>query len=280
MTVTQTKNLAEAVVAAMGPQTDPRKREILSSLIRHLHAFISEVNLTTTEWLDGLELLNRAGKMSDEKRNEMILLCDVLGIESLVDDINNRKSGNATASAILGPFYRDGAAHLPADASIQKMKDVGEPVRVQGRVFAPNGQPVANAVLDVWQDAPNGLYEQQDPDQPDMNLRGRFTSDDQGNYKIRCVRPVSYPVPYDGPAGEVLQMMDRHPYRPAHLHMIVSAPGLETLVTQIFDRTDKYLNSDSVFAVKDSLIVDFKPAQPNSGVKYVVEHDFHLSLPR
>lgn len=278
MIVTENESLTETVIASMGQNVDPRTREILSSLIRHLHAFVREVNLTTGEWMTGVEMLNRAGKMTDEKRNEMILVCDVLGIESLVDSLNNRKQGNETESAILGPFYRDGAELLPVDATTQKQQGVGEAVRVSGKVIAPDGAPISNAVLDIWEDAPNGLYESQDANQPDMNLRGRFKTDQSGRYALRCIRPVSYPVPYDGPAGEILIAMDRHPYRPAHLHLIVSAPGYQTLVTQIFDKEDKYLESDSVFAVKDSLIVEFRPTAAGSDVQYVVEHDICLTV--
>jgi catechol 1,2-dioxygenase len=166
---------------------------------------------------------------------------------------------------------------LPNGASIVQGGPPGETVFVQGRVFDANGQPLEGAIVNVWETAPNGLYEQQDPDQPDYNLRGQFRSDTDGRYAFRAYRPVAYPIPFDGPAGDLLQMMDRHPYRPSHFHFRVRAPGHQELVTQIFDREDKYVENDSVFAVKDSLIVDFKPAPAGADTKYVVDYDIHLT---
>ena len=270
------ESFTDNVINSMGPKTPARVREVMTSLIRHLHDFAREVNLTTEEWLLGVEVLNRTGRMSDDKRNEMILMSDVVGLESLVDALDHRSQGKETESAVLGPFYRENAPKLPMGATVVQGGKPGESVLVQGRVMSGDGAPVAGAIVDVWETAPNGLYEQQDPDQPDMNLRGRFETAADGSYAFRCVRPVSYPVPFDGPAGELLRLMDRHAFRPAHLHMIVSAPGYETLVTQIFDRTDKYLDSDAVFAVKDSLVVDFKPASEGTGAQYVVDHDIRL----
>ena len=270
------ESFTDNVINSMGPKTPPRVREVMTALIRHLHDFAREVNLTTEEWLLGVEVLNRTGRMSDEKRNEMILMSDVVGLESLVDALDHRSQGQETESAVLGPFYRENAPKLPLGATVVQGGKPGESVLVNGRIASSDGTPIAGAVIDVWETAPNGLYEQQDPDQPDMNLRGRFETAADGSYAFRCVRPVSYPVPFDGPAGELLRLMDRHAFRPAHLHMIVSAPGHQTLVTQIFDRTDKYLDSDAVFAVKDSLVVDFKPAREGMGTKYVVDHDIRL----
>jgi catechol 1,2-dioxygenase len=153
----------------------------------------------------------------------------------------------------------------------------GETALVEGKVCDPGGSPIAGATLDIWETAPNGLYEQQDPDQPDMNLRGRFLTAADGRYAFKCVRPVKYPVPFDGPAGELLQHMGRHPYRPGHLHFFVSAPGHRPLITQIFDRSSEHLDSDSVFAVKQELIVDFVPAPAGSDVDYRVEFDLFLA---
>jgi catechol 1,2-dioxygenase len=268
--------LTDTVVDAMGPKTSPRVREVMSSLIRHVHDFAREVNLTTDEWLAGLEMLVRAGKMSDDKRNEMILVSDIIGLESLVDALDNKADGRETESAVLGPFYRENAPILPAGSSIVRGGVPGETVLVSGRVTSSSGEPLVGATLDIWETSPNGLYEQQDANQPDMNLRGRFVTDSAGKYAYRALRPVSYPIPYDGPAGDLLQLMDRHPYRPAHIHLIVSAPGHRSLVTQIFDRTDKYLGDDSVFAVKNSLIVDFEPAPPGADTDYVVTYDVCL----
>ena len=201
--------LTDTVVGAMGPKTSPRAREVMSALIRHLHDFAREVNLTTQEWLAGLEMLNRAGKMSDDKRNEMILVCDVLGLESLVDALDNKAEGFETESAVLGPFYRENAPVLPLGASIVQGGVPGETVLVTGRVTSSTGEPLVGAILDIWETSPNGLYEQQDPDQPEMNLRGRFETDASGNYAYRALTPRELsdsvrrsggrPAPTDGP---------------------------------------------------------------------------------
>lgn len=227
--------------------------------------------------------VNTAGRMSDDKRNEGQLVCDVLGIESLVDEITYKLASEAsdlpTASAILGPFWRKDAPRRAMGDSIV-MNDLGpdaEHALLHGTVTdAYTGKPLANAEIDVWHTAPNGLYEQQDPNQPDMNLRGRFLTGPDGRFNFYCLRPTSYPIPYDGPAGQLLQMLDRHPMRPAHIHFIVSAPGHKPLVTQIFDRRDEHITNDSVFAVKDSLIVDFLPRAGDAKAAFQLQYDFML----
>ncbi|MBI3451682.1 MAG: intradiol ring-cleavage dioxygenase [Rhodospirillales bacterium] len=270
-------NITDLVIAAMSPDMAPRTKEVLTNLIQHLHDFARDVRLTHEEWLIGIDFLSRAGKMTDEKRNEFILISDILGLESLADAISHNAHGNETESAVLGPFFREGAPVLPAGASIaQRNTKDGPAVSLRGRITNAKGEPVAGAIIDVWETGPDGFYEQQDPNQPDMNLRGRFKTDDNGDYDIMAVRPVSYPIPYDGPAGDLLQIMGRHPYRPAHIHMVVVAPGYKKLISQLYDRQDTYLESDAVFAVKGSLIVDFKPARDNSGAEYLVEHNVVL----
>jgi catechol 1,2-dioxygenase len=278
----------DTVTKAMGPNTSPRTREVMTSLIRHMHDFAREVKLTTPEYLAACDFVVRIGKMSDEKRNEAILVSDIFGLESLVDFLDQQAAAGATpastseasdvtSSAILGPFWRESAPLLPYGASIIQGGPQGTPVLVQGRVLSTDGKPIEAAMLNVWETAPNGLYEQQDPNQPDYNLRGRFVTDAEGRYAFRAWRPVAYPIPFDGPAGDLLQMMDRHPYRPSHFHFRVRAPGYQELVTQIFDREDKYTANDSVFAVKDSLIVDYKPPPEGSDVELVVDYDIRLS---
>jgi len=180
-------------------------------------------------------------------------------VEAIEDRRHADHAGEATASAILGPFWRPNTPFLPNGASIIRKDVGGETAYMYGVVRNAKGQPIEGAELDVWHTAPNGLYEQQDPDQPEYNLRARFLTDSEGRYSFYCLRPTSYPIPYDGPAGKLLQMMDRHPYRPAHIHLIVKARGYRQLTTQVFDRRDKYVHNDSVFAVKDQLIVDFLP---------------------
>jgi catechol 1,2-dioxygenase len=283
------ERFTDTVINAMGPNTSPRVREVMTALTRHMHDFAREVNLTTAEYLAACDFVVRIGKMSDERRNEAILASDIFGLESLVDFLDQGAAAGATpaataeasditSSAILGPFWREDAPVYPSGASIiQGGVEGGEMALVQGRVLSIDGQPIEGAIVNVWETAPNGLYEQQDPNQPDYNLRGAFRTDAEGRYAFRGLRPTEYPIPFDGPAGDLLQMMDRHPYRPAHIHFRVRAPGHQELVTQVYDRNNQYLETDSVFAVKDSLIVDFKPAPAGSDVKYVVDFDIRLT---
>ncbi|TCO81314.1 catechol 1,2-dioxygenase [Plasticicumulans lactativorans] len=268
----------DTVIGAIGPKTTPRTRELMTALIRHMHDFAREVKLTTPEYLAACDFVVRIGQMSDDKRNEAILASDVFGLESLVDflDHHSAERGAATESAVLGPFWRENSPLLPNGSSIVQGGKEGDSVLVQGRVLGVNGRPVKDALVAVWETSPNGLYEQQDPDQPEFNLRGQFRTDENGYYAFRALRPIAYPIPFDGPAGELLQMMDRHPFRPAHIHFRVRAAGYHELVTQIFDRDDQYLDSDSVFAVKNSLVVDFKPAPAGADTRFVVDYDIVL----
>ncbi|KAK6078564.1 Catechol 1,2-dioxygenase 1 [Seiridium cupressi] len=286
------RNYTDVVIAATGPNANPRLAQIMPSLLRHLHDFAREVNLTVAEWTAGVELINQAGQISDGKRNETQLVCDVLGLESLVDEITSKifqqQGSTATPSAVLGPFYREDASVLHNGSSIVASTGVAEwdaaaaemLTHLSGRVLSTaTGQPIPNAIVDAWEAGPNGMYEQQDPGQPDMNLRGRFRTDEQGRYSMLCLRPTAYPIPFDGPAGRLLKLLDRHPYRPAHVHFIVSADGHRPLTTQIFD-SDKYTKDDAVFAVKKELLVTFKEAKAahvSNGVKWELEYDFHLA---
>ncbi|THV50969.1 hypothetical protein BGAL_0128g00040 [Botrytis galanthina] len=262
-------NFTQNVIEAMGPKTSPRMREVMSCLIKHVHDFAREVELTVDEWMLGVELLNEAGKMSDHKRNEGQLVCDVIGLESLVDEITFKKAADAvdapTASAILGPFFRHDAPVLENDSSIiQTPVDDGEIVYMHGTVTDyKTKKPIVGATVDAWQASTNGLYEQQDDEQAEHNLRGKFKTDENGHYGFYCLKPTPYPVPFDGPAGKILQLLDRHPFRPAHIHLIVQHENYKPLTTQIFNSKDEYLQNDSVFAVKDSLIVDFVPLKGN-----------------
>ena len=221
--------------------------------------------------------------MCDEKRQEFILLSDVSGVTMLVDAINHRLSDGATESTIFGPFYREGAAELPMGATISK-DGRGEPVVVTGRVFSTDGEPIPGALLDVWETDENGLYEQQDPEQPEMNLRGKFRTDSQGRYCFVGIKPVSYAIPDDGPVGQLLRALGRHPFRPAHIHLLVSANGFAPVTTHLFVKGDPYLDSDAVFGTKDSLVVDFVRCDSEEEAAryhvnapfYRVEYDFLL----
>jgi len=277
------KEFTQKVVDAMGPNTPPRLREIMSSLIRHLHEFTIETQLTTDEWMLGVNTINWAGQMSDDKRNEGQLMCDVLGIESLVDDITfsaaTKSSSGLTASAILGPFWREDHPVRPNGTTISfDTPDDAQVAFMHGRVTdVKTGEPIAGATVDVWQASTNGLYEQQDPKQRDLNLRGQFVTDAQGKYSLYCLRPTPYPVPGDGPAGQLLKMMDRHPFRPAHIHLVVRHEGYKQLTTQIFDKDCKYLADDSVFAVKDELSVTFEPRKDDPEAKLELQYDITLA---
>jgi hydroxyquinol 1,2-dioxygenase len=273
------EQLTEQVLDAYAGTADPRLRQLLAALIRHLHAFAAETRLTPQEWLTGLEFLTATGQKSDARRQEFILLSDVLGLSSLVDLVH--AAPGATESTVLGPFYVPGAPARAPGEQIGRPQD-GEPALVRGRVLSQAGTPLPGATLDVWQAAASGLYDTQDPGQPPFNLRGVFTAADDGGYHFRTVRPASYPVPADGPVGDLLRAAGRHQWRAAHIHAIVSAPGFRPVTTHIFDAQNPYLDSDTVFGVKDSLVRDFRPAGPQDppDVRFVAEMDFVLAAAR
>ena len=277
------EQITQNVLDTMAQAPNPRLKEVMTSLISHLHTFIREVELTQEEWAQGIQFLTRTGHMCDDKRQEFILLSDITGVTMLVDAINHRLSDGATESTIFGPFYREGAQELPMGATISK-DGRGEPVVVMGRVLSTDGSPIPNALLDVWETDENGLYEQQDPEQPDMNLRGKFRSDREGRYCFVGIKPVSYSIPDDGPVGQLLRALGRHPFRPAHIHLLISADGFVPVTTHLFVKGDAYLDSDAVFGTKDSLVVDFirhdsaeEAARYHIPVPYYkVEYDFIL----
>lgn len=263
------------VLESMAQTPDQRLKEVMSSFIRHMHAFIREVDLTEEEWMSGIQFLTRTGQICDDKRQEFILLSDALGVTMLVDAINHRLLGVATESTIFGPFYREGAEELPMGATISK-DGRGVPVVVTGRVLATDGTPIPHALLDIWETDENGLYEQQDPEQPDMNLRGKFRTDSAGRYCFVGIKPVSYPIPDDGPVGQLLRALGRHPFRPAHIHLLISADGFVPLTTHLFVKGDKYLDSDAVFGTKDSLVVDFvRHASVQEAAQYGIVAPFY-----
>jgi hydroxyquinol 1,2-dioxygenase len=250
-------NLTDAVLAKLEGATDARFKKVMGSLIRHLHGFIRESELTEKEWLTAIQFLTATGAKCDDKRQEFILLSDTLGVSMLVDAINHRKPGGATETTVLGPFYVSGARDMPMWADIAGDAP-GEPAYVSGRVLDVGGQPIDRATLDVWQTDGEGFYDVQRPGSNEQYARGRFTTGADGRYGFRTVKPVSYPVPTDGPVGKMLLGMGRHPYRPAHVHVIATAPGYERVATHLFVEGDEYLDSDAVFGVKHSLVVDFK----------------------
>lgn len=272
-------NISDVFLSYFGPDTDPRLLEVMTSFIKHLHAFTRETNLTHKEWQTGLEILREAGDITTPERDEFVLLSDVLGLSSLVDMINSTEVG--TSSSVLGPFHISNAPPMDFGADL-KGEYEGEVVLVKGKVVGPDDQPIPGAKLDVWQTAPNGLYSSQDPEQDTYSFHALFTADEQGNYSFTTVRPVSYTVPTDGPVGKILNATGRHPWRPSHLHYIISAPGFRTLVTEVFPDNDPYLDQDTVFGVREDLVMSYemKPASefPSSGLALSgkVEEDFSL----
>lgn len=248
-------HLADVLRAHDAPR-DERVGEILRAAITHVHAFVEEVGLTRAEWMRGIEFLTAVGQMCDDQRQEFILLSDTLGVSMLVEMINQHSTVGTTEPTVLGPFHRDGAPHRELGDTIVIDDPGGRPLTISGVVRDVDGAPVAAAELDVWQTASTGMYDVQAADQPDMNLRGRFTADDAGRYRFRTVRPVAYRIPSDGPVGAMLDRAGRHDWRPAHTHVVVSAPGYKTVVTHLFDRDSEYLDSDAVFGVRESLVVD------------------------
>jgi protocatechuate 3,4-dioxygenase beta subunit len=247
---------AEVVAASFDNTPDPRLKQIMTSLVRHLHDFVKDVELTEEEWGFAVEFLTRTGHMSDDVRQEFILLSDVLGVSMLVETINHRTGGQSTESTVLGPFHvvesppRELGSNIALDGK-------GQPCLVSGKVTGPDGEPLAGALVDVWQANDDGFYDVQQPGiQPERNLRGLFTVDDEGRFWFRSVVPRYYPIPADGPVGQLLAATGRHPYRPAHLHFIVAAPGYRPVTTHVFVADSPYLDSDAVFGVKDSLVRD------------------------
>ena len=234
------EQITRNVLDSMANTPNPRLKQVMTSLIIHLHTFIREVELSQEEWALGIQFLTRAGQICDEKRQEFILLSDITGTSMLVDAINHRLSEGATESTVFGPFYREGAPELPMGATISQ-DGRGEPAVVTGQVRSTNGTPIAGALLDVWETDENGLYEQQDPEQPDMNLRGKFRTDHEGRYFFVSIKPVSYAIPDDGPVGQLLRALSRHHFRPAHIHLLVSADGFMSVTTHLLSRATPIL---------------------------------------
>jgi protocatechuate 3,4-dioxygenase beta subunit len=248
---------AEIVAESFGTDTDPRLRQVLGSLVRHLHAFVKDVELTNEEWEAAIAFLTETGQACTDVRQEFILLSDVLGVSMLVETINNRSLELATESTVLGPFHMvESPRRKPGD--LIALDGKGEQCLVTGRVTDEKGNPIANATVDVWQANAEGFYDVQQPDiQPERNLRGLFTTDENGEFWFRSIVPRFYPIPVDGPVGRLLQATHRHPNRPAHVHFLVTAQGHRPLITHLFVKDCPYLGSDVVFGVKESLVRDF-----------------------
>jgi hydroxyquinol 1,2-dioxygenase len=250
------QTLTDAVLARMDGCEDERFRTIMTSLVRHLHDFVREVELTEAEWLEGIRFLTATGQKCDDKRQEFILLSDTLGVSMLVDAINHRQPAGATETTVFGPFFVEGAPDVAPWADIRGGAR-GLPCFVSGTVRDVDGRAVEDAVIDVWQsDGEEGFYDVQKPG-AEPYCRAKVHTDASGRFGFLTVQPVSYPVPTDGPVGAMLLKMGRHPFRPAHVHTMIQRAGFAPLTTHLFVAGDEYLGSDAVFGVKDSLIVDF-----------------------
>jgi len=266
---------AEVVSESFSGTPDPRLREVMTGLIRHLHAFVKDVELTEAEWAAGVDFLTRTGQMGDDTRQEMILLSDVLGVSMLVETINHRARGGSTESTVLGPFHV--VESPPRDLGETIARDGrGEPCVVTGRVVATTGAPLPGATVDVWQANAEGFYDVQQPGlQPEGNLRGLFHCDDAGRFWFATIVPCHYPIPADGPVGDLLAATDRHPFRPAHIHFIAAARGFRPVTTHVFAAESPYLDSDAVFGVKDSLIREFAVVDdPTRAAEYRIGNPF------
>jgi hydroxyquinol 1,2-dioxygenase len=250
--------ITDTVLSSFDGCSDERLRELMQALVRHAHAFVREVELTPDEWERVIGILTRTGEITDERRQEWILWSDSLGLSMLVDALEHTLPAGATESTVLGPFYAPDAPLREYGANLAE-ESGGVPALVHGHVRDIRGAPLAGAELDVWQNGADRLYAVQRPEGPEDHLRGRFRSRDDGSYAFVAVRPTPYPIPDDGPVGEMLDATGRHPWRPAHIHMIVRADGYRTLTTHVFDAASEYLDSDAVFAVKPRLVREFVP---------------------
>lgn len=277
-------NFTKHVIETMGPNVTPRHREVLGSLIKHLHMFAREVELSNDEWMTGVHFINAVGQCSTKTRNEAHRVSDILGLESLVDEIANKIVAEGdldpTSSSILGPFWSPDAPFRENGGSIiQNPAPGGRVCKMHGVITdLLTGKPIPGAVFDIWQASSNGKYDFQDPDhQSPNNLRGKFTADSEGRYWFYCYHPTAYSLPTDGPSYQLLNLMDRHPMRPAHIHIMVTHPDFKGCTTQLYPSDDPWLSTDTVFAVKDDLVVDFKPLEGDDKATLDLEYNVILS---
>jgi hydroxyquinol 1,2-dioxygenase len=276
-------SVTRAVIGRLSESDDPRFKRVMASLITHLHDFVREVKLTEPEWLAAIQFLTDVGQTCTAKRQEFILLSDTLGMSVLVITLNHPADKGSVESTVLGPFYWEGAPELPRGSNLAEGVK-GEPAFYSGRVLGEDGRPLENALLDIWSGDGEGNYDMQIPGETAMKARGRIRTDAEGRYSFRSIRPTFYPVPTDGPVGRMLRKMGRHPYRPGHIHMIVSAPGHLPVTTHLFVAGSQYLDSDAVFGMKESLVAQFDRHAPGVGPNgervetpfYTVNYDFRL----
>ena len=269
MTQFNETELTEAVIRSFDRTPDPRVKFLLQELVKLLHDYVRKTDLTFEEWGHAIDFLTRTGQKCTSTRQEFILLSDVLGVSMLVDAVNHRERGGASQTTVLGPFYVGEHKQMPHGTDISPHNQTGEKLFVQSRVTDADGKPLAGVPVDVWHADDDGLYDSQKPNYGTAgpSARARFITDAEGRFFFRTVLPCSYPVPTDGPTGQLLELTQRHPMRPAHVHFLVAAPGYEPLITHVFIGGDKYLDSDVVFGVKDELVAKIEkrsdPAMPN-----------------
>lgn len=266
-------NITQAVIARMAQTPDARLKEIMTSLVQHLHAFAREVKLTEEEWFRGIDFLTRVGHVTDDRRQEFILLSDTLGLSMLTIAMNNEKPAGCTESTVFGPFYVAGAPEYDLGEDVANGA-AGMPCIVRGAVRGLDGEPVPGAEIHVWQADAEGKYDVQREELEEPQARGVLRADARGAYHFRSILAEAYPIPDDGPVGDMLKATKRHPWRPAHLHFMIRAPGYETLITHVFRNGDPYLDSDAVFGVRQSLVADWV-RQPDGS--YLVQYDFVLA---
>jgi hydroxyquinol 1,2-dioxygenase len=270
--------VTDVALAQIAATENPRLKEIAHAAVRHLHAFAREVNLTPEEWLQGIQFMTAVGQACSPVRQEFILLSDVLGLSAVVNALHDKKARElGTQSSLLGPFFREGAPELPAGAQIVENQTAPEIV-IYGKVTDNAGMPIPGAFIQIWQTSEHGLYDLQERNGEAMDMRGNFRTDADGNYHFRTVRPLGYSIPMDGPVGELVQRQNRHGMRPSHIHCLIGADGHRELVTALYFADDPNIDSDTVFGVSRSLVVDAvdDPASPIPGLR-AVHFDFRLA---
>ncbi|TYL88385.1 catechol 1,2-dioxygenase [Bradyrhizobium rifense] len=284
MIIEREQDVTAAALAVMERTSDPRMRQIMVSLVKHLHGFVRDVRLTEKEFRDATAVIVELGKLTTDTHNEVVLMAGSLGVSPLVCLLNNGDQGNTeTDQSLLGPFWRLNSPRVENGGSIVRSQTPGASLFVNGHVVDKDGRPVAGAEVDVWHASPVGLYENQDPEQADMNLRGKFTTDQDGRFAFRSVMMVGYPIPTNGVVGRLLEAQSRHPYRPAHLHALIFKPGFKVLISQVYDPNDPHIDSDVQFGVTQALIGKFvRHETPHSTARdvstpwYSLDHTYRL----
>jgi catechol 1,2-dioxygenase len=282
MIIRNQQELTEAVLAVMERTEDPRLREVMVALVKHLHAFVREVRLTEEEFRTAAAIVAGLGQQTTDTHNEVILMAGSLGVSSLVCLLNNGNNGTTeTSQNLLGPFWRLNSPTMENGASIVRSKTPGPALFMSARVVDQKKNPVAGAEVDIWQSSPAGFYENQDEGQADMNLRGKFTTDTEGRFWFRSVKPAGYPIPTDGTVGRLLTLQKRHPYRPAHVHALIFKPGFKTVISQVYADDDPNLETDTQFGVTRALVGHFQrhdaphPTSPAAGAPwYSLDYTF------